>query len=103
MAGESHDGLNPNWFYHMGANRGETRNEALYAACTNAEARDSNYENGRQPLDDKLAPDQCPYIAYEVCITRGTPWRELERSSTPSLSGCSDRNCFATIYSAYYL
>ena len=27
--------------------RRETRNEALYAAGTNAETRDSNYENGR--------------------------------------------------------
>jgi hypothetical protein len=60
------------------------RNEALYAAGTNAETRDSNYENGRQPFDDKLAPAQCPYIAYAVCITRATPWRELERSSTSS-------------------
>jgi hypothetical protein len=53
--------------------RRETRNEALYVAGTNAEARDSNYENGRQPFGDKLAPDQCPYIAYAVCVTRATP------------------------------
>ena len=70
--------------------RRETRNEALYAAGTNAETRDSNYENERQPLDDKLAPVQCPYIAYAILTgnaeTSAIKTRTGVRSREPEIS-----------------
>ena len=44
--------------------RGQTRYEALHVAGSSVETRDSNHENGREPLDDKLVPARFRYISH---------------------------------------